>query len=341
VRNLSSVQHLRGLAALMVVFHHSRNPQAWLYNPIENFDLGHIGVDIFFVISGFIMYSVAKTESAPEFVRRRLLRVVPMYWLATIVLLAVNVNWHIEKLTNARVGHIALSLFFVPHYSPDEPGRIWPYLIPGWTLSYEMFFYLIFAIGIAARRPFALTSICLGAIVLCGWEFSISAAAWKTYTDPIVLEFVMGMVIAANVHRVSAGGAALLVCMGILAVPAVELLGLPRVRLLTLGVPAACIVAGAIALEMRKPIPRLPWLSALGDASYSIYLFQIVALGLVSKAFKHIPVAGMLQFVAFVVTSLVFASVLGYTVYRFIEKPMLRRYARRRILQPLEAQAVP
>jgi len=326
MRNLQSVQCLRGIAALLVVFHHARNPQDWLYNPLEHFGLGQIGVDIFFVISGFIMYSVGRKEQPAEFLRRRVVRVVPMYWIATAVLFAVNVNTHFAKLLAIPVGHILESLLFIPHYSPDVPG-IWPYLIPGWTLNYEMFFYGLFAVGIASRRPLLVTAICLFAFVAFGLVFESTLAPWRTYTDPVILEFLLGMLIAATLQRPSLFAAVGLLCVGVAALTTFEMLGLKSTRLLTWGLPCACMVAGLVALDIRNPIAKVPLLSAVGDASYSIYLFQVVALNVASKIFAHVPVTGLPQFILFIAFGLVVATAAGYIVYRYVEKPLLRRFS--------------
>jgi exopolysaccharide production protein ExoZ len=84
-----------------------------------------------------------------------------------------------------------------------------------------------------------------------------TSAASRIYTDPIILEFVLGMSIAANLHRLSAGVGTFLLGVGIVTLVAVELFEWQQFRLLTWGVPAVCIVAGAIALEMRRPIPKV------------------------------------------------------------------------------------
>ena len=113
-RQYDAIQYLRALAALFVVFHHSRNPEPWLFNPIPQLDVGQSGVDIFFVISGFIMYSAARAEAPWEFIVRRAVRIVPMYWLATFFLVILNVvhdNFH-----RWDIKHVFYSIFFIPHY---------------------------------------------------------------------------------------------------------------------------------------------------------------------------------------------------------------------------------
>ena len=86
-----SIQYLRAFAALAVVFHHARNPHSWLYPGLAGVGLGQSGVDLFFVISGFIMYVAARKLSVNEFVGRRLVRIVPLYWVATLLFVLLTV----------------------------------------------------------------------------------------------------------------------------------------------------------------------------------------------------------------------------------------------------------
>lgn len=315
----------------MVVFHHARNPLPWLYNPLLTFQLGQAGVDIFFVISGFIMYSIAKSETAPDFLRRRILRVAPMYWVATVVSLIVAVNWHFDRLKTISASHVFLSLIFVPHYDPNSPGRIWPYLIPGWTLNYEMFFYGVFALGIASRKPVAVTATILVAAAVLGYALPSASPAWILYTDPIVLEFLLGILVARHLPKMKVPAAIVLLLSGVAALGLSEVFHLHYPRLLIWGLPAALLVMGSVGLETRiaRPLPLA--LSGLGNASYSIYLFQLVALGVVATLFKHIHISGVFQFVAFIATCLLSAGFAGLVMFKYIERPMLRYFNRRPI----------
>ena len=86
-RQIISLQYLRAVAALLVVFHHVRNPGNGLFNPISHWNFGQAGVDMFFLISGYIMYAVARQERPVRFLQRRIVRIVPLYWIATLFLL--------------------------------------------------------------------------------------------------------------------------------------------------------------------------------------------------------------------------------------------------------------
>jgi len=190
---LISIQYSRALAALMVVLHHARNPENWLSNPLEGYSAFAWGADIFFVISGFIMYVAARNENHVDFLGRRIIRVVPLYWGATFALLAINTHYHIWLIDSGDFSHLINSLFFIPHYSPYHPDRVWPYLIQGWTLDYEMLFYLIFFFGLMIQRTLIVSNIAILSLFCLGILIEPQSAILKAYTKPILLEFLLGV----------------------------------------------------------------------------------------------------------------------------------------------------
>jgi len=140
-RTLYSIQYLRALAACSVIFPHT----SWTGQVG-----GQQGVDVFFVISGFIMMFVSTRESEPiEFIRSRAIRIIPLYWLATLATALISTpGWR----------HSLLSALFVPHIDPN--GGMYPVVLQGWTLVYEVFFYLIFAVCLCfSRRIQGMTAI--------------------------------------------------------------------------------------------------------------------------------------------------------------------------------------
>ena len=260
-----SIQYLRAFAALIVVFHHARNPTPWLYDPISGFEAGQAGVDIFFVISGFIMFTAARDEGALEFVRRRLVRIAPLYWLATAVTF-VFIYYRDRRVLDASfVSHLVKSVLFIPHYSPDFPDQIWPYVVPGWTLNYEMFFYLVFAGALLTRRIIPFVGIVLAGLVVSSFFIESRSALWVTYTDPLLLEFLGGIFLARYRPHLRHGWLVGLIPIGLLAIALSGEFAAPRVILW--GIPALAVVAGALACEDLGWLPRIAWLRRLGDAS--------------------------------------------------------------------------
>jgi exopolysaccharide production protein ExoZ len=201
-KHLISIQYLRGVAAMMVVFHHAMAAAPWLTATGVSIQAGARGVDIFFVISGFIMYSAARSQTVGEFVWRRCTRVIPLYWIATMAFLlyAVAVTKG-RALSPETMAHVGQSLLFIPHWSLSDPSKAWPYLVPGWTLNYEMFFYGIFALGLATGRVVLLPTLTICALTMIGFVVAPTGAAAVTYTSPLMLEFLAGIWIAVLHER--------------------------------------------------------------------------------------------------------------------------------------------
>ena len=157
-----SIQYLRAVAAISVALYHVLHH--WLpHDPHVGVLMG--GVDIFFVISGFVMWGVTagREGGSRSFFSNRLKRIVPLYWIVTTVMLAILLAK--PALVNSRfdVGHVVTSYLFIPRVHPVS-GTFYPLLIPGWTLNYEMMFYAIFALILFAPMRFRLLAV-VGALV--------------------------------------------------------------------------------------------------------------------------------------------------------------------------------
>jgi exopolysaccharide production protein ExoZ len=275
MKTLFSLQYLRAVAALGVVLFHAVERRG-----VAGFDAGQMGVDIFFVLSGLMMWLISEhVERTPgQFFIERLARIAPTYWLATAFVLA---TWAIgirQGLEQPEVWHTVKSFLFVPAEYPGK-DKIYPLVIQGWTLNYEMFFYAIFAVSLFARRALRL-AIATGAIlalVVAGVAAKPRDAVLATYTDPIMLEFLAGVwlgVVWTEAKRTNRAACGAMVVAGVAAVPLLAWLfpGAPRIVLF--GAPSLLIVAGAALYERAWSVPKLPWLLLLGDASYSIYLWH-------------------------------------------------------------------
>jgi exopolysaccharide production protein ExoZ len=318
---LVGIQYLRAVAALLVLVHHARNPRPWLYNPMTGWDLT-AGVEIFFVISGVIMFVAARHETATAFATRRVLRVVPLYWIATLTWVAW-LAWRDLDLPTTR--DLVLSLGMIPHEGSLHPGIVWPVLVPGWTLNFEMFFYGLFALGLAFRRVMAFTATALVVLVGLGYLFMPDDPVLKTYTSPMLLGFLAGLGAAWARDRFPAAyrhawplaplGAALL-CAHFT----------PWFSLPKLGVmgASALLVAGVLALEpVFARRPRKPLL-ALGDASYAIYLFHTLVLAVVSWRCRSLGLDGWAEFATVIGLGVVLSVAAGLAVHAWVERPMLK-----------------
>jgi exopolysaccharide production protein ExoZ len=150
---LGTIQHLRAIAALGVVFYHASSQVNGGHSDYVR--MGAAGVDLFFVISGFIMWvtAIARDEPPGRFALKRLIRIVPLYWLiTTAVLLLVLAKPDLMRSASLNLTHIASSYGFIAWPHPRSAHRFWPLVIPGWTLNYEMLFYAIVTIARHVHR---------------------------------------------------------------------------------------------------------------------------------------------------------------------------------------------
>lgn len=335
IGRVRSIQYLRAVAALSVVAYHAsmRVSDALPAAAHELFHLGHGGVDLFFVISGFIMWSIGRAAPrAPgQFLLRRAIRVIPPYWIATLcwagLMLGSGVAWIV-----VTPAHLLQSLFFVPHWSPTFPETFWPLLVPGWTLLFEMYFYALFALTLLAPPRWRLPLLCglLLMLVAVGAMLHAPSAVLQAYTSPLLLEFLAGCLIAELWRRGMSGlwrgagliGAGLLVLLLLapMAVPDQTSWGRP----MTFGLAGGLIVCGALCLERHWP--EMPLLERLGDASYAIYLFHLFVLQLLAQIWAQLPVVHSLAgAIAFIGLSLGASSALGLTLFLWMERPIQRR----------------
>ena len=311
---------------MMVCWHHSLNQLSGVSDFITLPEFGPKGVDLFFVISGFIMAltTAAKPISAGRFFAFRIVRVVPLYWLATLLMVACAValpqlfkSLHFDAVTLTK------SLLFIPHYSLSWPDYVYPVLVPGWTLNFEMFFYALFAASLLlprARAAALATALCL--LVGIGLFFGPFTNPFAlTYTDPRLLEFAIGMGIAwSYMHKHARAG---LVASLFAIAAGFFLLSRPDSTI--------SVIAGATIIVYGSLHPRiLAWqnrpLLELGNASYSIYLSHLFALGALRVVWvRLVPTLALGSAWAFMMVGLAVCAAAGWLCYRFIEKPMTKR----------------
>lgn len=296
---LTSIQILRTLAAWLVVGHHIAQiyPGMRTVNGIATaFTVyGAFGVDLFFVISGFVIYTstVNKTIGPLEFVLHRVARVVPAYWfftMATAAILVVNATFVPATVLDTRL--LIKSLFFIPAENGSGWG-IFPVLTVGWTLNFEMVFYLIYAAGLAFPRTVRLPIVAAGIAILYSYAPRLGGSA-SFYANPIIFEFLLGIAVGIVHHRgylqrLSPSFATALA----LGAAAFVTFNADQHSLLKVGTPCALIVASAIALEPQIRLVKFSrHLAILGGWSYSTYLVHVVivsAAAAVSVRFSLLP----------------------------------------------------
>ena len=340
------VQILRGLAVVMVVAFHAglmvRDRFPEMGERLVAL-AGAAGVDIFFPISGFVMLVSARrlaqrSDGWRVFAERRIVRIVPLYWLATTLkVLAVLAVPSLALHTDLSWWHGIASYLFV--FAVNGRGVAEPVLPVGWTLNYEMFFYAVFAAVLFFRRPIVVTVSTAMAVAVTVGAVVPRGATPLIVLGPLVLEFVAGMWVAQlalSGARLRPAAALALAAAALAALAATCALGpaeVERVRLLVWGVPGAALLLAAVSLE--PAIARGRWRLArlTGDASYSIYLSHGFVLALLGVALARAGAAGTAG-ALFAFAAAIPASVAaGIGVYRWIERPMIDALLRRRRLR--------
>lgn len=337
---IQSVQILRAIAAVLVVLVHSQfgAPTAASADFFSWGRMPEAGVDLFFVISGFIMMLVSDPGTGREgtpgiFLLRRIQRIVPLYWFYTLSLAALAAAIpSILRFTTLTPELLLTSLLFIPSTNPAN-GQVQPLLSVGWTLQYEMFFYLCFAaiirLGLGARVA-TLATLFVGLMILTGFT-GRDTAALQFLGNPLMLEFVAGMGVywfyrrgwVARQAAVPIGLIALPVLLWLVgsgaAAPLEGAVDHRWVRPIAWGIPAALLFYVGVAIrEVPGAVGRV--LAHLGDASYSLYLCHLFVVAVLIKAWAAL---GREPSAAFGLLVVLPACILaGLLSYRFIERPL-------------------
>jgi len=325
-RRLDAIQLLRALAALSVVLAHALHETGG-HEDASNFSYG---VDVFFVISGFIMAHTSLREfgrpgASMRFFTRRLARVAPLYWLlTTAMLLGALVAPSLLNVPTGGMGHILASYLFIP--DARGAGEMRPVMALGWTLNYEMFFYFLFSLALLApaRAGLAWLAALLPLLVLYG-AFSGSSDPRVTFwTNPILLEFLAGVFVAL-LHdrglRVSPRLTLALLALGLLGYFPRQFGVEPDMeRAILCGLPAALLVTGATLGPISTTGRLAAWGVALGDASYSLYLVHPFILRPLRVVW--LKAAGPHLDAVFVALAVLGAVAVALALYRGVERPL-------------------
>lgn len=346
--NFQNIQILRAIAAFAVVVYHLQ-PMLGPDRPASlDTHIGAIGVDIFFIISGFVMYvsNQDMKKTIIGFFSGRLLRIVPMYWLATIFLVMVYLlGFNPNGLHYLEPLIVLKSLFFIPSTFPD--GRQDLVLSLGWTLCFEFVFYFFFAISMVFRNSFKsliFISIAFTSLTIFG-QFWNSDLLLSFALNPILFEFILGGILAilttgylsrANVApQYILWSAMVIFTIGIAGIfgshfffnlgDMLERTGpLAFQRVLILGGSASCIVGGAVLLELAGYSIKNKNLLTLGAASYSLYLFHPVFMQASTKLTKALsPFDNYSTLILMLSGALLLALMVSVSIHRFVEQLIL------------------
>lgn len=330
---------LRGLAALMVVVHHvleNSNGAAGRFSPDWLTLAGAAGVDVFFVISGLIMFHTSFgadgwSRHPGNFLWRRFARIYPLYWLCCLCMIALGLAGFMRGHERTVQGILA-GLALVPNAEPI--------LGVAWTLVYEIWFYLVFAALLAARRAELAV---IGTVVVIA-AFHFGAAAFPKgvlrsfFLDPIPFEFCLGVCVGWG-FRASAGLRALIhlasprFILAAISLAAIALAAMVFPRSGTAGLDGWLRVVGwglpAFMLVVASLDAGSPWTTAgrsllvLGNASYSLYLTHSFVMIVYAAALKRVVVLSALPQAPLVVAVTLASIAVGFLVHVLVEKPLV------------------
>jgi len=306
-KKIEAIQILRAVAALGVTLTHA----GLALNHYGDLNVtwtvrGISGVDLFFLISGFIVVFISfadpKAKPAPSrFLLRRLIRIVPLYWLVTTVYLVFDA-YPVER--------VAGSYLFLPLGHP-------PVVPPGWTLEYEMFFYVMFAACLFFTRRVAVPLLVLSL-------FAVTLTGAAVYSDRIVLEFALGTLVGLAYlegFRASWSVRCAAIACGIALLIAAD----PGYhRFISFGLPCGLILAGAVLGPPPKFATSIGPLILLGDASYALYLTHMPIVRVVARAMRDSGINLEIFQITYFVAAVGAAVGVATLVHLFIEKPMTR-----------------
>lgn len=317
------MQYLRALSVVLIVMAHKMMEHLpfWRY--------ADVGVDIFFIGSGFLMFALteAKPVSPGRFLIDRVTRIVPLYWLATLISAAIVLGGHTVWGATGDFGHILLSMLFIPVH--NGTFGVFPVVPQGWTLNYEMLFYLLFGLILflpKSSRLAALSSMLIGLVGL-GYLLEPTHPIAVTYTHPRFLDFIIGGILA-HLFGMSLERTRMFVALAGSALLSAVMFWLGGIEAkLSYAGWATLLFAGVLLVERINWMPRLPAAKLLGDASYAIYVFQELAFKLVHVGMRHFRELTGIRFGTSLPEQLlcvIAAIALGVLIYIMIEKPMIR-----------------
>jgi len=332
---IQNIQGLRGVAALLVLtFHLVDIGQNFgqQNNFLKIVTFGQSGVDLFFVISGFIIYFIGRgnfqdKRYQKQFLIKRFFRIYPVYWLYTGILLLALYIANSERLHQISFSYVLNSFFLVPQ-------ETFPLLSVGWTLIHEVFFYIVFSLLLNFKETFFIRVISAwGIIILIASVFIDLETRWTPlFFSPFYLEFIFGCWIAhiiknsafyLNGKFATILGMVTLIIGSFLYYKGYQDIPNGLMRILLFGIPATIIVYGAIALE-KENFTFHSILFHLGNGSYSIYLSHVITIWVLAKLYNIILHKQYNDSIVIMFLFSIISVGIGIVSYMTIEKQIIR-----------------
>ncbi|WP_428152371.1 acyltransferase family protein [Brevundimonas sp.] len=324
---LVSIQYLRAVAALGVVVWHAQGQVG-----LPNTQVLQAGIEIFFVISGYVMWLILgqRPVSPMVFLQKRFTRVVPLYWLLTTLMVGLLiVSPQLLQSTRFDLPHIVSSYLFVAWPNPVEGVGLKPVMIPGWTLNYEMAFYVLLAVGLAMKSTWRAGFVVGVLLLLAAASVLPLPPIAHFYASPFMAEIAFGVMLAMVMPRIprawlNHGGWVFGLGLALLILGGAVIDANASGRLILFALPVVLIVAGLVAVEQTGRLPSIVALKAVGDASYPLYMIHPVLLSAMAQAIRltGIDISPWL----YVAGSIVVTSVVGWFAHVTLERPLIAAF---------------
>ncbi|MFJ4143218.1 acyltransferase family protein [Pseudomonas sp. NPDC089734] len=351
MERLYSLQGLRGVAVLGVVLFHMMSLEARfsggdiLLPPF--IDFFQLGVDLFFVISGFVMVIVSRGRfqngvEAQRFLFNRVSRIYPTYWLYFFITLGVYLV--MPGMVNSGHGSSNLLMSFL--LLPNEKVLL---VMVAWSLLFELWFYLVFSGFLLFRERSLPLMLSIWALIIVVFnaldDWQDYSPALKIILHPYSLEFIIGVALALffyGPHSAKLPTSSVWALLGAALLVGIPLIGVYRLydsqglfRMFAVGITFGALVLTLALLERRKKISMPRFLIAVGDMSYTVYLSHLLVLGVIGRVWGMVGAWPESYLDNLFFASLMMAAVVcyGWVGYRCFEKPVLDRanaFAKRR-----------
>jgi exopolysaccharide production protein ExoZ len=327
--NIESIQIMRGVAAILVVlFHISIKGGQYGNDALKGFSIGGAGVDLFFIISGYIMCvsTIGRDLNFNRFMLHRVRRIIPLYWLTTTI--GLIIYFYKPDIINTSGGETSIwaSYTLVPNGKRYLNSN-------GWTLSYEFLFYILFGLLIhkGTYKAMQLSSVVLFVLVASGLLLSYEGNAFNFATNNLFLEFIYGMgcfyLFNKKIIRPTTAMGLSLCILGTVLLVAEQVLRIPNQeqgRGWLWGLPMLLVFTGFLCMEgfikgSTSSLKKL-FLEA-GNSSYSLYLFHPFTLSGTAICLKWLHMTSNPYLFAVILFSV--SVIAGYIIYLYVERPLV------------------
>lgn len=306
-KRLINIEILRFIAAFSVLLHH-----------IPTLKIGVFGVDIFFIISGFVMMLSTK-EGNKNFLLKRIVRVVPLYWIGTLIVFGITIFLP-ELLNNTTKDYLHLfkSLLFIP-FNKNGVGHE-PLLAVGWTLNFEMYFYLLFYLSLIISRKskdlIISLLIALNILIFSNFNFFIA----NTFSNLIFIEFLIGILIYNFVYeRKYLNNLIIISIISTVIIFKSDDIG----RLLYFGLPC-----GALVFLFTKYLQNINYsknIINLGGMSYALYISHVYVVRIFDRLLKWYESPYPIYIYLATLISIIGSLLIGFFIYKYLDIPIYKK----------------